>query len=751
MALTPINFNKAKTSIFAKGATRDPHTVYFAQDDRRIYLDGIPYDQDLLIDTTYTDLVDLSTNGGLTPGAFYRITDYRCTTSTPGTSSANHTFDIIVCANSVNILNEDAWAILHARDTYFVNNNLSAWKLKYCLQNDESRFAWASSNGTGVIYYMKDEFGNEASYDFKNILFIDVNDTETSGVYTFSSDITNPTDTSLNKNNAVYCNVIEPRYEGGIQYLNNIVCIGNNTHNNIFAHSCHHIYIARSYACHFSGCHNITFGTQTEIDSYYRYIRIESNNNRIFLHSITPKDPSKYCQNITVESGSNIGGEYRLIQITGVNQSSNTKITASGSSTYVLETSGTSSIVTDSTVQDDTIEFLTYTDLSKQDYLGNATDKTNTANCYIVRTTGKYTFPLVYGNAIKNSANNTPAYTKQTGANTTDFVNHLGTPISSPWLAGCEGAQIGDLFVLNLDNNTETTGLKIFNSKGNLYAGFEIKSIPDRGDNLLIGVKDTSNRVMWSWHIWIIPAFIELGTFNLVNSNGTPYEILSYNLGAQFDTSTYTVDGKTYCKTYKNLFYQFGRKDPLRTANVDIVTGSSLTTTISDAIQNPEKFYCYINNSEGSGKNDWCVEHASNLWDANRKTYTGSESSCIKTIYDPCPVGFIVPNMQWSYGFTTDGGNMSDASRFQVVGEFQNGWMMKRNPQDTQGIFIPASGYRNNASGDVNNVGSHGYYWSVGSYTAGYAYFLRFNSSDIYPQFGSNRAFGLSVRPAREL
>ena len=749
--MTPISFNKTKTGAFAKSGEQDPNVVYFSQDDHRIYLNGIPYDQDSLIDTTYANLTSLANNDKLIPGTFYRIIDYTCTTSSPDTLSAGHVFDVIVRADSTNTLGEDARAAIHAGDTYFINNKLSAWKLKYCLQNDESRFAWASSNGTGVIYYMKDEFGNEASYDFKNILFINVNNAETAGVYTFSSDIANPTDTSLNKNNAVYCNVIEPRYEGGIQHLNNIVCIGNNTHDNIFAHSCHHIYIARSYACHFSGCHNITFGTETEIDSYYRYIRIDSNNNRIFLHSITPKDPSNYCQNITVESGSNIGSDYRLIQITGVNQSSNTKITASGSSTYVLETSGTSSIVTDSVIQNDTIELLAYTDLSKQDYLGNATDKTNTANCYIVRTSGKYTFPLVYGNAIKNSANNTPAYTKQDGANATDFVNHLVTPISSPWLADCEGAQIGDLFVLNLDNSIETTGLKIFNSKGNLYAGFEIKSIPDGGGNLLIGVKDTSNRVMWSWHIWIIPASIELGTFNLINFNGTPYEILTYILGVQLDTSTYTVDGKSYCKTYKNLFYQFGRKDPLRTTNVDTVTGSNLTTTISDSIQNPEKFYCLLNNDEENGMYDWCVEHASNLWDANRTIYSGNESSCIKTIYDPCPVGFIVPNVQWSYGFTDGIVSTTNASRFQVIGEFQNGWMMKRNPQDTQGIFMPASGYRDNATGNVDGVGSQGGCWSVASYEPGFAYRLAFMHNYIGPRTGPSRTFGCSVRPVREL
>ena len=50
--------------------------------------------------------------------------------------------------------------------------NFEAWELKYCLDNDSERFAWADPAGKGVIYYMKDEWNNECPYDFKNIQFI---------------------------------------------------------------------------------------------------------------------------------------------------------------------------------------------------------------------------------------------------------------------------------------------------------------------------------------------------------------------------------------------------------------------------------------------------------------------------------------------------------------------------------------------------------------------------------------------------
>ena len=56
-------------------------------------------------------------------------------------------------------------------ETKIVPVNMNAWELKYCLDNDKDLFDWAETEGRGVIYYLKDEFGNEAPYDFKNAMF----------------------------------------------------------------------------------------------------------------------------------------------------------------------------------------------------------------------------------------------------------------------------------------------------------------------------------------------------------------------------------------------------------------------------------------------------------------------------------------------------------------------------------------------------------------------------------------------------
>ena len=71
--------------------------------------------------------------------------DYDTYTSQKGTSSAMHPFDLILTALDNKTLSEECSAIHSARDTegYFANMDLSAWELKYTIDNDTSRFSWA--------------------------------------------------------------------------------------------------------------------------------------------------------------------------------------------------------------------------------------------------------------------------------------------------------------------------------------------------------------------------------------------------------------------------------------------------------------------------------------------------------------------------------------------------------------------------------------------------------------------------------
>lgn len=126
------------------------------------------------ISITYNELLTLKNNNNLTAGTYYRITDYQCTTPSSNTNirSAGNQFDIIVQALDVNILDVNAHAINHANDTYFQNNNLLAWELKYDIDGTINSYEWSAAGENsfrGIIFYMKDEFENECYYDFKNI------------------------------------------------------------------------------------------------------------------------------------------------------------------------------------------------------------------------------------------------------------------------------------------------------------------------------------------------------------------------------------------------------------------------------------------------------------------------------------------------------------------------------------------------------------------------------------------------------
>lgn len=134
---------------------------------------------------TRAALKALRDGGTLRPGQAYRITDYVATTKKASTKSAEHPFDIIVKALDGSTLSERAGAMCHTGDTYFKDSRLEAWDIRYCLDNDITRFDWAATTGKGVVYYMRDEFGNEAPFDFKGLLFLD----SVTGlyVYTFSA------------------------------------------------------------------------------------------------------------------------------------------------------------------------------------------------------------------------------------------------------------------------------------------------------------------------------------------------------------------------------------------------------------------------------------------------------------------------------------------------------------------------------------------------------------------------------------
>ena len=220
-----------------------------------------------IIETTYKDLLNLHT---FVPGMKYRITDYTCTTKQVDTLSAKHKFDIIVTAVSETELSETAKAVRHDGDTYFNGSNLDAWELKYTPYNDTGRFAWAdASNGKGVIYYMKDEFGNECPYDFKNIKFFKNNEK----IYTFdkyeSGVHIDASIEGISPTSRCYNNIVKPYYSTNTRiFILNFITFCQRTaeyplecYNNIFGNDCHD----NSFG---SNCYNNTFGSNCYENSF---------------------------------------------------------------------------------------------------------------------------------------------------------------------------------------------------------------------------------------------------------------------------------------------------------------------------------------------------------------------------------------------------------------------------------------------------------------------------------------------------
>lgn len=247
--------------------------------------------------------------------------------------------------------------------------------------------------------------------------------------------------------------------------------------------------------------------------------------------------------------------------------------------------------------------------------------------------------------------------------------------------------------------------------------------------NIVLAVRDESGTILWSWHIWVCDYnyHIYYKIKNYKNQVGTDnrtykedYRFTIGNLGhcmakkievsarktvvsfEQYDNDnnktvvnkanmTVIQEGKNFDQARgNNVFYQWGRKDPLVGVQNDGLSIKehytdpdktqyrygvlSQQATIADGIKNPTKFFSA--NTKGSDPvryDDWVkgpVTGYLNLWNNyhyahNRSAYQyansdgslainqncdeyyekidNSNTKLIKTVYDPSPVGFKLP------------------------------------------------------------------------------------------------------------
>ena len=110
----------------------------------------------------------------------------------------------------------------------------------------------------------------------------------------------------------------------------------------------------------------------------------------------------------------------------------------------------------------------------------------------------------------------------------------------------------------------------------------------------------------------------------------------------------------------------------------------------SQGIANPTTFYY----NSSSPCNWFSSTSYYNLWDANRTKTGASDNITVKTVYDPCPPGFKIPNGNTFTGFSTSNG-----------GSFNNGYTWN-------GAFFPASGERVYLDDYLDNVGLSGFVYT---------------------------------------
>lgn len=309
--------------------------------------------------------------------------------------------------------------------------------------------------------------------------------------------------------------------------------------------------------------------------------------------------------------------------------------------------------------------------------------KRNTANCYIISAPGHYTLPLVYGNAIKDGKNNTSAYkTKNKGDYILEnFKDHEGTDIDNPWIKQTnKGKNIptnGKLIWADAKGIVRNIKINKFNDEGSLQ--FEVPKEAIKCGNAVVAVtfKDV---ILWSWHLWFAPkeflnttacytddnkeyrfADAPLG-FKYTECKGTAYQkprTVSVKIqqvaenGKEAQKAVLRFAQNIYYTSRKgtNTIYQFGRKDAFPSSK-DLPEGSVIRKmennemTIQNSIQHPNSFYTYGKRWKEKPPIGYTYV---NLWSMNNtRVEEGEEVSysyqdVVKTIYDPCPVGFKMP------------------------------------------------------------------------------------------------------------
>lgn len=340
---------------------------------------------------------------------------------------------------------------------------------------------------------------------------------------------------------------------------------------------------------------------------------------------------------------------------------------------------------------------------------GSNLSENGTANCYIVTTAGDYYFDAtvagcgdggLFAFAPGNPVPNFPETSLLEPTKVDPGIN--------------EGDVISDIRFEN--------GKIYFHANGN------------KG-NATIGVKNNRNIVIWSWHIWCTDMPKDR---THTNPDKLQFTVMDRNLGA---TSADPADGAA---TY-GMYYQWGRKDPFpqSTMTNDMITNSSHSFVFGTRY--PKRPFAEdgnITNNWFNGANE--LKESDFLWGNPEFSKNVALENIRKSIYDPCPLGYMVAPANTFLIF----GDLS-RSEYTDEGIIVNGDYGQKN-------FFP---YAGRAHRSMNTSGREVALWHstcarYGVYDNGGGSCTRVNKSEnnkIYWYYGDMRARGIPVRCVKQV
>ena len=323
------------------------------------------------------------------------------------------------------------------------------------------------------------------------------------------------------------------------------------------------------------------------------------------------------------------------------------------------------------------------------------------ANCFVITAAGAYKFPALKGNSEEEAGN-------------------------------VFGAEI----VWETYNNAEDVTANSIIAAVDFEDNWIYFKTPDtlKPGNALIAAKDSNDKIIWSWHIWIPATAITTNTYGIYDK-----ELMDRNLGALVAATTSSVPVESF-----GLHYEWGRKDPfvgargLTDSNFAKVSGTAISPgyemTVAQTIANPATYAVF---TEADSWGNWLTPFDNTLWQDNTKT-----------MYDPCPAGYRVPKYNSSQPW-----HSSDLSAV-------TGWSDVAAAGDNAAYFtlgdpvtvFPYCGLVCENGKYMDYPGARSFTWMAhcsSSSGSGYIMDVRFNTS-THKQTSTVTARGCSVRCVAE-